>query len=352
MEDFGKVQHHEALRQLVTHLQDYANQPQNQSIQEQFSQALESIYNKLSSSVTNHFSPAWRETLKELGIFGEFGDELTLLIRNIIEKNQITPATAVKKLQDLSEEVNGTYENLSQINEGLSYFNIGEDELEKDECEVGLIIPRVYVKDNMKSFGKELEELEKALLVFSEVSTGKREPLKIRNISSSELSVFLNYIPEIAACLSFAIERIVQLYKTLLEIKVLRNQLKDKNVPKDSLQSLDKYIEEQIKPELRKLAKETVEKYYKGQEHQEGRANELEIELRTTLHKLANRIDRGLNIEIRTPSLSDQDEEDNPKKETIEYIRKLASKIEFLDHDGEPTLFLEDNDKPESKEKD
>ncbi len=54
--------------------------------------------------------------------------------------------------------------------------------MENDECEVGVIIPRKYVENNLKNFGQELVELEKTLIVFSELSTGSREALKIRTI--------------------------------------------------------------------------------------------------------------------------------------------------------------------------
>ena len=124
---------------------------------------------------------------------------------------------------------------------GFEGLNIGADDIEPGECEIGVLVPRDYVKNLLNDFGEELIELNKILSVFAELSTGSRAGFEIREISSSDLSVFLDLAPAVGACLAVSIERIVALYKKLLEIRKLHNELKEQGVPKSSLKGVEEH---------------------------------------------------------------------------------------------------------------
>lgn len=341
------------MQQAIQSLQNQINQPQQPSYQQQLSNHLSNLYSNLDSSPVDGFSPAWRDALEELGIADQFGARLQESVRDIFEKNQITPQTAFQELQKIHKDISDTESNLSGLVNALEYFGVGEDTLARNECEVGIIVPRSYVDDNLKKFGSELVELEKLLLVFSELATGQREPTSIRQISSSELSVFLDYIPEIGACIAIAVERIVALYKQLLEIKKLKQDLVTQHVPEDKLSGIDDYALSIVSPKLDELANELMEKY--GDHLDPGRKNEVSIEVRHSLSKLANRIDRGFNIELRVspPDKKNNSNEDQNVDEgqsaAIQQIMKSAANIQHLGQKGEPVLFLPENDPPQEK---
>lgn len=334
------------LQKSIQALQQQIAQPQQPNFQQQLSNNLGSLYSVLESSPVENYSPAWRDALVELRVSEEFGLNLSRKIRNIFERNQITLQTALDEMISIQKGITDTENNLKGLVVGLNYFGVGEDELEGDECEVGLIVPREFVKDNMKTFGLELVQLEKMLLVFSELVTGEREPLKIRQISSSELSVFLQYAPEIAACVAVAVERIVSMYKQLLEIKKTKLELVRLEVPEEQLSGIDTHAKSIVAPSLEQLAKELIEEY--GDNIEDGRKNEITIELKYSLNRLANRIDRGLNIELRVRPLEQEetDEENqrnNATEKAIAQIIESGSKINHLEHSGEPVLFLTEN---------
>lgn len=335
------------IQQAVSALQNQVSQPQNPNHQQQLSSFLAKLYKKLQDSPVEEFSPAWRDAMDELNVAHEFGHQLQDNIRSIFERNQITPQTALDELKYISAEISKTQQHLEELVAGLEYFGVGEDVLQKNECEVGIIIPRAYVKDNLKNFGDELANLEKTLLVFSELTTGQREPLHIRSISSSELSVFLDYAPEVAACIAVAVERIVALYKQLLEIKKLKLELVKQNVPEESLNGIDAHAASLVSPKLDELAAELIERY--GQDLEAGRKNEVSIEIKHSLNKLANRIDRGFNVELRVAqdkTLEESDAEiEEAKRIALDQIVESASNINHIRITGEPVLFL-----PESKE--
>ncbi len=334
------------VNQAMQALQNQINQPQQPNHQQQLSNHLTNLYKKLEDSPVDDFSPAWRDAMEELSVSEEFGEKLEARVRGIFERNQITPQTALEEMKKLHENLSGTETQLTGLVSGLEYFGVGEDELETDECEVGIIIPRAYVKDNLKAFGAELIEIEKSLLVFSELATGKREPLEIRQISSSELSVFLDYIPEIGACIAIAVERIVALYKQLLEIKKLKKDLVAQEVPEDKLTGIEEYAASIVSPKLDELANDLMEKY--GDHLDPARKNEVSIEVRRSLNKIANRIDRGFNIELRVSEQAQDEEEEvtedaQTQAAARQQILDSASSIEYLEQVGEPVLFLPEN---------
>ncbi len=343
--ELGRVNTVSLVQQIISALQSQINQPQQPTHQQQLSSHLSTLYQRLEESPVDEYSPAWRDAMSELGIADDFGLTLERRIKDIIEKNQITPQSALDELQKIHTDISGTKENLDGLIDGLEYFDVGEDELSKDECEVGIIVPRSFVNNNLKKFGSELVVLEKTLLVFSELATGNREPLRVRQISSSELSIFLEYIPQIGACIAIAVERIVALYKQLLEIKKLKKDLIVQEVPEEQLAGIDTHAESIVSPKLDELANELMEKY--GDHLNPERKNEVAIEVRHSLNKLANRIDRGFNIELRAPSLESGSEEEEGEEEenasqasAIQQIIESGSKIRHLEQSGEPVLFL------------
>ena len=104
----------------------------------------------------------------------------------------------------------------------FAQLGIGAEDLKPGECEVGILIPRNAVHNNIQEFGKELQDLNFILGTFSELASGDRETFEIKTISSTELMVFLAAIPPVAACVAHAAEKIINFYKTLLEIKKLK----------------------------------------------------------------------------------------------------------------------------------
>lgn len=351
LEELKRVQTGAILQQAVQALENQINQPQQGKPQEQLTSHLTNLYNKLEGSPIDDFSPSWRDAMEELGVADQFGSQLETQVRSIFERNQITTQTALKELKQLHKKVSQTEQQLTGLVSGLEYLNVGEDTLESDQCEVGVIIPRAYVDGNLRKFGAELVEWEKILLVFSEIATGERAPLRVRQISSSELSVFLEYLPEIGACVAIAVERITAWYKQILEIRLLKQQLAERDVPDDTLAGIDRHAESIMRPKIEELAQELVERYVQERLDQH-RQNELLTELRHSLNKIANRIDQGVNIEIRPPALEEEEEpeegegqpEGDAQTEAIRQIAESATKIEHHRVPGGSVLHLPEGD--------
>lgn len=345
-EDLETTALEENLQQLVNHLQNQVNQPNQPQHQQQVSETLSKLYQALENAPSNDFPPTWRQALTELGGEGLLGQELRTTIEEIFSRNQITPSVALEEIKELNTKVQNLRGAFEQVITAFEELGIGADDLEPGECELGVLVPRSFVKNKLDELGEELTELNKIFNVFAEVATGSRPGFEIRSLSSSDLTVLLDLAPEIAACLAIAVERIVALYKKLLEIRKLHNDLKERGVPKQKLKGVEDHANTVMDEGIEKLIPKLIKQFYK--EKDDGRKNELSTELRFALKKIAGRIDRGYNIEIRVEPVQEDEGTEEASPQTAKYVQAIksaAQTMQFIKEEGEPILSL-----PESKD--
>lgn len=336
----------EKLQTLINTLQMVVNQPVPHH-QQALAENIKIVYSALTNTPIDEFSPAWQQLLTAMGGNELFGNSLKTIIENIFSTNQITPAVALTELQQLHKRLESFKTAIDQLTTSLRQLNIGDETLTPGECEIGMLIPRAAVDNHLTDFADELNELSFILNTFSEIGTGKKDNLNIKTISSTDLTVYLNAAAPFAACLAVAIERIVALYKQLLEIRKLRTDLQKQGVPPEQTAGIEDYANKLMDNGIEKLSLEIVAEFYK--EKDEGRKNELSNASRIALNRLANRIDRGYNFEVRTepiPAEKEQNENQEELRKQIQIIQSAAKNMEFIKLEGEPILKL-----IESKEK-
>ena len=322
-------------------------QSTNASTQQGFATALENIYLALTNTDSDRFSPTWRQILREIGGEELFGAGLKEKIERTLEKNQITPAMALQEFEKDLSRLKEFSSALTQIMSAFSFFKIGSEKLAPGECEIGILIPRDYVKNQLAEFVGELKQEEFILNTFSEVATGKVDRLEIKTISSSGLMVFLHGNPTFAAALAIAVERIVALYKQLLEIRKLGNDLQKQQLPEAVVKGVETHANKVMKDGIETASVEIVNQFYINADA--GRKHELVTKVRLSMNMLANRIDHGVNVEVRVepPAPSDPRAKDEAVQKAVAAIQSAAPNMQFLKLEGQPLLQL-----PETIEKD
>ncbi|MEJ0089298.1 MAG: hypothetical protein WDM80_06070 [Limisphaerales bacterium] len=322
--------------------------------QENLATSLTAFYASLNASPIDNLSPAWRQILKEIGGDVFFGSRLKKTVEEILQRNQITPSVALKEIGQLREKLEEFQKALDGIIASFKEFHIGNEKLQPGECEIGLLIPRKAVHNQMLEFAAELKELTFILDTLSEVSTSKPSDHTIKTISSSDLTVYLAASIPFAVCLAKCIERIVALYKQLLDIKRSRSELIKSGVPDTQMTGIESHANNLMDQGIENLSVEIVATAHPKLD--DGRKNELVIKTRISLNKLANRIDRGYNIEVRVQPLENVAEDEKSKKvaKEIQTIQTASKNMQFLKLEGEPILRLpekisENSEKPKIK---
>lgn len=336
------------LQAVRDNLQNIVNQPNQPAYQTNLVASIEELNKALHTSKYNSYTPMFKETIAEITNEMKFGEELKSEIDNIFASNIITPAKALEDIDKIVNEIIKIQTGITNTIGGLESLNIEKEELEPGTCELGYTIPRKYIDNKLVELKNEISELNFILNMFTEAVTGKTEDYKVKTISSSEFLLYVILGLQVADALSKATERILNHYKQILEIKVLRNQLAEKGVPAKETVSVEKYANGLMETEIKKIAKEILDEHYIGEK---GRKNEIENGLTIALNKLANRIDNGFSVEIRVeplpkPKTEDKDEQYESNVELIKSIQKSANNIDYIEAKGKAILQL-----PESVEK-
>ncbi|MCK4632130.1 MAG: hypothetical protein KAT79_02600 [candidate division Zixibacteria bacterium] len=340
----------DVFKQLLDSLQSQISQPQVAGHQEQVSAHLDNLKGILARSPSNQFSPAWKTTLDDLDFTEYLGDNLLDNIDEIFRSNQITPSMALDGLKRIFDRVETIHDSIDSVLGGLSDLNLEPEELNPGECEIGILIPRAAIDNRISNLSKELREICRIFETFEEISTGQRTGLGLRSLSTTDPSVLFDALPKVAAFTAIAVERIIALYKKLLETKKLRMEIRDQGIEEKNLKGIDDHINEVMKKGIEKLVPELMSKCYADIDR--GRRHELENSLRMSLNGVANRIDRGFNIEVRAEPLeesADETEEsdgDRAMQENIELVHEKSHGLQFIKGSGEPILSL-----PEINEK-
>jgi hypothetical protein len=331
------------LDRLTAGLQNMVNQPQTPQPQQDVSSALSELRSTLPDVPSESFTPSWQQTLEEMGVNDLFGSALLQRIDRVIETNQMTPAVALEELQPYATRLREISQNLTQMLASFEYFDMGTEELAPGEVELSVLIPRDAVDNGLPDLGHEFVQLQALLGPFLEVSTGSRPSLKVRSIASSDFGVFLDLPLEAAAVVAASLAYLVARYKDLLEIRRLKQELADHDVPDRVLQGIsdhaDTYIKEAIAIEVARLT-EGLDR--------NGRENELRMELGRSLTQIALRIDRGYNIDIRVEPNEHADSdgedlgEDPDAAEAVLIIQSAAPNLKFIRSSGRPILSLGD----------
>lgn len=342
VEENNKLKSLALFQNVINTLQNIITQPQQPQFQTTLSNQLLALKDALSKSFINDLSPAWYQVLIELDIDDVFGNKLGDTISKIFSQNQITPATAKQELDLLFNKLNNKISGFTNLIDGLSKLEIGFDILDEGVCEIGVLIPRDFIENDLGKFGKEINDLNFIFNNYSELITGKKQSFQIRNLSTSEPLVTIATITAIAAGIAKTIGWLIDNYKKLLEIKKLKAELVKQGVSDKNLQGIQDHSNDYMKIAIEKII-EKIEAEYQGNGDGK-RKNELINGVRISLNKIANRIDRGFNFEVRIASTNNQKNKDEHIVE-IKEIQKASEKLQFMKTEGEPILML-----PEKKE--
>ncbi|MCP3879976.1 MAG: hypothetical protein GY701_16525, partial [Sulfitobacter sp.] len=224
----------ELIGQLHTALSNAVNAPQDANQQNQVSSLRSQVESALDASSVDDFSPLEVQVLEELGITHLVGHELRQTVERAFVGNQITLATARDEIGEFVEPLSELQAQLTSLLDSLTWFDIGAEELASGQFEVDILIPREAVRNELGRLGDEFREIEDLLLPFVELATGSRPPIEVRTIASSDFTVFLMALPAAAACVAKAVEKILDVYKRIMDIRLVKAQIEALDLPDGS----------------------------------------------------------------------------------------------------------------------
>lgn len=347
----------ERLKGLQAALQQSSSQPTPENASA-FKQQYDQLQNVLLDAPTNFSSTIQQKIFEQLNAKEKYGRGLWQQITSIVSSNNATPAGALEGLTALISTAEPYYQRIAQLNKLFDFFELDYYSVFPGDFEIGIALPLGDGKDTLDRLRKETAELDRALKAFREVAGDGHGSFNVKSIASSEWQLFIETLPATALCISIAIERIVALYKSHLEIRALKKQLEGNSVPQTALEPLEAHINQLVGSGLQEIAKSLIQEFQNRRAVDNARMNELEISLTRALKYLTTRIDNGATIEVRALPPEEPTNEDGstapPSPETLKKsaeLTNLANRVNehavsiraVQSHEG-PTLSLEGGD--------
>lgn len=276
-----------------------------------------------------YLNKSYQQILEDIGGGPYIGPSLATTIRETLKEQSLTPTDMLASLQKLRKELSNFITHVTAVADGLDELSAEYENLGEDELELGIHLPQESVGYRLDELSKEIAHIDSLFKSLNELMGRQNESPEIRTISTTWYQIFLELDAQQIAAIILAIERIVNLYKTNLEIKKLKKDAEEKGLA-DVAELLGGKIEEKLKAGVAEIASEIRNKFQNNKD--DGRVNEIETKLRIELFHLARRINEGASCEIRVglprkpsdPKLIEGDEEGNKVKQES-FAQALAS---------------------------
>ena len=241
--------------------------------------------------------PSFNQIAQELGAGNYIDGRLKDGVVRLLEAKSFTPTELVTELENYRTQLNEFMQKIQNLANNLDALAVEYVDIKEAEYEFGALLPRELVGETLFDLIKEFEHLSRFFGAINELAGKGNESPAVRTISSSWWQIFLALDSVQIGAAALAIERIVAIYKTNLEIRKLKGELATKELEPEILALIEKAIEEKLRNGLKAVAGEirvVVEKI-----EDNGRANELESQLRIELLHMAKRINQGAAYEAR-----------------------------------------------------
>ena len=277
--------------------------------------------------------PYAQQVIDELSVRDLFPPRPRAAIEGIVSANGFDSAALSAALRKQAKHYLAKITMVKQLDASLRGLSAEYTAVEEEKAEVGLLLPREIVGDTLPDLSKEFDKISNLARAVNELTGEQSYDSKIATISSSWWQVFLEVPIDQVALWVVAIERIVALFKSNLEIKSLQKQLSEKSIPEKILKLISDEVEKKVTAELTKIASDIVERF--GKIEDKGRKNEVETQFRQGLHYLARRMNQGAQVEINVgvpeePEDPEVKEGENPDTAVLEANAKLRARIAYL----------------------
>ena len=270
----------------------------------------EKLKSYFTESVVNEYSPSNFEIFKSIDAVDYFGNTGLNKIESILNENSFNVQKTVTDLQAYAKKRTDFLALVKNTNSNLEKLNIDNHFHNDDVFEIGLLIPSELTKKKIKNLTKELNHWDKVFKTLKELTGESPDDTEINFVSNGSLQFFIENSAQIGACLAVAVERVVKLYKNIIEIRAAKEKLKELGVSTGEQKTIEKQEKELFNKEIEKISLELV-KEFAAKNIDQGRVNEIKVALKGHITYIAKCIDGGMTIEVNPPEIEKPKELDD-----------------------------------------
>lgn len=288
------------IQELIQNLKSYIRNNNGDEI----TSTIDELNNEISLKAIENYNKSDLEILEKIGGRGFYGKWGKYSIEDILTNNSYNVNKTIEDLQEYADERKDFTDRIDRLIDDFNELSIKAHKPIDHHFEVGLLMPDSYTHKKIPFITKDLNRWDKIFKSFKELTGETPDDSEINFVSNGSLQFFIDNSPEVAVCLAVAIERIVNIYKKVTEIRVTRLKLKELGVNTTEQKSIEKQEKEILNTELDKIAQDIV-KEYAVKNIDKGRVNELKIAIKGHVTYIAKCVDGGMTIEINPPEVNE-----------------------------------------------
>lgn len=295
------------LIQQYTIARDSPAQDNSPAIQKSFN----SVVEYTNRSVFFQYTPSKATVLKAIGGNRCVGKGFNERLKDLLSVSGQTTAGIVTGLTNLQTDIEKFRKACGQARAGLELLNLASHTIPAGQFEVGVLIPERLVDSKLGTLVKELDGWNKIVRGFQEVAGEEEREVTVAGIASGSYEIYLPIGILAATLVSRTIDKVLEWYLRILEIRKRRLELKELGAPVAEVTEIKNHEKNLLKKEIEKLAKDLVKEVHP--KVGVPRQNELETHLTISIRQIARFVDRGGTVEVdSTPP--DEPEEPSPPK--------------------------------------
>ncbi|MEQ1813462.1 MAG: hypothetical protein ABL860_03295, partial [Candidatus Nitrotoga sp.] len=268
---------HNSLDKVIAALQAYQSAP-NPNTSAAFKLALSEFDESAKVFPPEFSNKSYQQVLEDVHGKEFLGPHLSEAVRTLIAEHSLTPVDLQANLQEFRKGLGEFIDRIVLIAETLDVLEIEYEQLDGGEFEIGLHLPKDLVGNYLSDLNKEIVHFDRLFSALNELMGRGNESVIVRTVSTTWYQFFLQLDVTQIAAITFAIERIVALYKNNLEIRKLKRDTELHKNMEDVAKLIEQKIEDKLRQGMADIASQVRKEYQKNENDE--RVNEVEIQIK------------------------------------------------------------------------
>lgn len=344
-QQFTEHQISQTLQTIITGIQDHINEPARENLQ-LITQGLDQLKSNIEGSRLVRVPQTWMPIIETVGLRDCVGLMLHTRVKEIIAASQPLVNEAQEEITKIKQVIDNALAAIAQIHTGFEMIHIQKEALEPGTAELSVLLPRDMFDDGWDHFLKEGQLIDRLVKTASDIATSHAETAKIRQISSSDLTLFLIATPPTVLFVVKVVNMILEAYERVLKIRKAKAEAEAAEMPTKVLREFEKEANKTITNAINAFLEKVKKTELKGRTAAD--RNTLLSHMKDIAERIAMRIDRGMRIEgaAEPPERKETGEGEEAPAEPDEAlaifaeIEDASDKVRYLETAGEPILGL------------
>ncbi|MEL6568809.1 MAG: hypothetical protein AAFQ22_10355 [Pseudomonadota bacterium] len=339
------------LKKLKKFFDQLVANPADPAQQNNIASSLDLLEEYFSQSWFSRLTPEETRTLSGMGFSELIDGQVVRYIRDQIRDNGMLPAVVRDHLQEKIVGISNNIDLSSALKTSLDHLGFEPTPLPIGVGEAGFTIPRRAISEHYREFVDDAKFFGDLAASAVELVEGKARPVRLISVASSDYSIFIELAPSTIAFLVLAIERATNFYKTTLEIRMLQQQLKSRNVSGEVVEKLEHDVNEKEEAAVRQGVEAAIAEH--SISATKGRKAELVNLLSSHLKKFLSKLENDYVFDARIGTARAEAEEADENQEAEETasqadqdIRQKIAIIKSLIDQAKSFDALEHNEGP------